>query len=351
MSEAKPSKNLPRIAILLALLLQAAAFALPDYWYHGPISRDINLPPEPGPLRRFYLVEEIHSIFNHHDGDAPALDYASRAAIPLSAIAFLFFFLRCRRVAIGFAFFALAAWIARYWLCCPRGFHVGYYSWLAGILLLGLAAFAARGPLGAIGKWTGRITIAVLIAALAIGLIYHATTTGPIDPTGYPPRESSLYCLPFPPGSTFFCTQGNGGLYSHYGWQHLAYDFSMPVGTDVLAARAGKVVDIEVRYDGHGLNNNYITIAHGDGSFAHYLHLMKGGSYVRTGDHVVQGQRIAASGDVGLSTSPHLHFHVTWKAKDGYGWILPVTFADVDEDFGIPRTMHRYTSKNVPATP
>jgi murein DD-endopeptidase MepM/ murein hydrolase activator NlpD len=57
---------------------------------------------------------------------------------------------------------------------------------------------------------------------------------------------------------------------------------------------------------------------------------------------VRQGQPIAASGNVGLSMLPHVHFEVT----DEEGRLLPVTFADVPTDAGIPRMFKRYVSGN-----
>jgi murein DD-endopeptidase MepM/ murein hydrolase activator NlpD len=57
---------------------------------------------------------------------------------------------------------------------------------------------------------------------------------------------------------------------------------------------------------------------------------------------VQRGQRIAASGNVGRSMMPHLHFHVTTKDGD----YLPTSFADVQGDRGIPRMFKMYTSGN-----
>src|SRR4051794_27433105 len=88
-----------------------------------------------------------------------------------------------------------------------------------------------------------------------------------------------------------------------------------------------------------------VLVGHGGGTFAHYVHLRLGGSYVTPGQHVEQGERVAASGNVGLSMLPHLHFDVT----DAHGTLLPVTFADVHSDAGIPRMFKRYLSGNVPA--
>src|SRR5262249_35707562 len=99
--------------------------------------------------------------------------------------------------------------------------------------------------------------------------------------------------------------------------------------------------------DGNGLKkpNNYVVIDHGDGTFSHYLHIKQGGSYVAVGRKVEQGERIAASGNVGRSMMPHLHFDVTDQA----GTLFPITFADVTADRGIPRMFKSYTSGNARA--
>lgn len=62
---------------------------------------------------------------------------------------------------------------------------------------------------------------------------------------------------------------------------------------------------------------------------------------VQKGDVVAQGQVIAESGNVGYSTSPHLHFEV----YDSSGTI-PISFRDVPIFRGIPRMWIRYTSGN-----
>lgn len=67
----------------------------------------------------------------------------------------------------------------------------------------------------------------------------------------------------------------------------------------------------------------------------------KGGSLVAVGDRVTQGQPIARSGNVGHSLGPHLHFEVRNNTSRV---TLPVSFADVAEDLGVPRMFHAYTS-------
>jgi hypothetical protein len=187
--------------------------------------------------------------------------------------------------------------------------------------------------------------LGVLMAVATIGLGLFVVLTGPRDLTRYPVVKESPYRLPWRAGVRRLCVQGNRAIVSHRDWEEFAYDFAMPVGSDVCAARGGFVVLVEMSHDGNGfgLPNNQIAIAHDDGSFGYYLHLKKCGNYVNVSDRVEQGQRIAASGNVGLSMLPHLHFQVMGAS----GQLLPVTFAEVSGD-GIPRMFWRYTSDNAP---
>lgn len=112
--------------------------------------------------------------------------------------------------------------------------------------------------------------------------------------------------------------QGFEGEFSHRDAENrYALDFAAPVGTPVLAARAGIVMQVQDGYRGHGLDYtrdggraNFIRILHDDGSMALYAHLDAGGIDVRTGQQVDAGQRIGRSGNTGYSTAPHLHFAV-----------------------------------------
>jgi len=180
---------------------------------------------------------------------------------------------------------------------------------------------------------------------LAGGVAWYCAATGPEDLSQYPPAAQSPYRLPWAAGQTRRCVQGNRGVVSHRGWEQFAYDFGMPVGTDVLAARGGKVFKVVVEHDGHGhlWPNNLIAIRHDDGTLGWYLHLRQNGSRVKVGEEVGQGQVIAESGFVGNAMMPHLHFHVTDARQKS---TLPVTFSDVSQDAGIPRMFKLYTSGN-----
>ena len=168
--------------------------------------------------------------------------------------------------------------------------------------------------------------------------------TGPRHLSLYPTPATSPYFLPWPAGISHLCIQGNRGIVSHRGWEEFAYDFAAPVGSDICAARGGTVFRLDVTHTRRGPKapNNYIAINHGDGTTGWYLHLQEGGSLVSLGEEVRRGQAIAVSGNIGRSLLPHIHFHVTGPDCK----TIPVTFADVATDAGIPRMFKRYTSAN-----
>lgn len=137
----------------------------------------------------------------------------------------------------------------------------------------------------------------------------------------------ALYQLPWNDGAHTLL-QGNCGGHTHKGVQKYAYDFAMPIGTTILAARAGTIEEVVVtNADGVLSATNYITIRHADGTLARYLHLTQNGASVAAGDYVAIGQAIGQSGNSGLSTTPHLHFEVD-QLTDGLLQTMPVSFSD-----------------------
>ena len=132
--------------------------------------------------------------------------------------------------------------------------------------------------------------------------------------------DSYAYQLPFEAGNQFLMSQGYNGNFSHQGKN--AIDFTMPVGTSVLAARSGIVIDVkEDSNRGCAKRScldfaNKITILHDDGSMAEYVHLKKKGALVKRGEQVQAGQKIGLSGDTGFSSGPHLHFQVFLAGKN-----------------------------------
>jgi murein DD-endopeptidase MepM/ murein hydrolase activator NlpD len=186
-----------------------------------------------------------------------------------------------------------------------------------------------------------KIAGGLLAVLIVTGVAVYWIATGPEHLEQYPAAAESPYRLPYPADKTYLCVQSNRAVVSHRGWERFAYDFAMPVGSELCAARAGEVVKVVVEHDGHGYKwpNNMVVIRHEDGTLASYLHIKKDGSRVALGDRVTQGQVIAASGHVGNSMLPHVHFHVTDPDRKS---TVPVSFSDVDRDRGVPRMFKWY---------
>jgi murein DD-endopeptidase MepM/ murein hydrolase activator NlpD len=132
-----------------------------------------------------------------------------------------------------------------------------------------------------------------------------ATITQPLDYN---------YSLPFQKGKSFMIDQGYNGTFSHQNENSL--DFTMPIGTEITAARDGIVVKVVSTNDKSCENescasfNNYILIYHKDGTFSQYVHLKKDGALVQEGDQIKENDIIGYSGNTGWTNGPHLHFMV-----------------------------------------
>ncbi|WGW05995.1 M23 family metallopeptidase [Tropicibacter oceani] len=167
----------------------------------------------------------------------------------------------------------------------------------------------------------------------------------------------------------------NGGLTARqsHSWgllaQRFAYDFvrdpqGLPklaewpaFGAPVLACAEGEVVarreglrdfaaaglgwiDWRVR-DPRG---NYLLIRHAPDRFSLYAHLQQGSLRVAPGQRVQAGQQIAAVGNSGHSTEPHLHFQLQDRAS-GFACLgLPLRFVDAlvleGPEAGAPGLLH-----------
>ncbi|UKS26168.1 peptidoglycan DD-metalloendopeptidase family protein [Paenibacillus sp. HWE-109] len=87
---------------------------------------------------------------------------------------------------------------------------------------------------------------------------------------------------------------------------HKGIDLGAPKGTGILAAENGSVIYASWM-NGYG---NCIIVNHGNGLWTLYGHIMNDGIYVKVGDVVKRGQKIAGVGSTGQSTGNHLHFEV-----------------------------------------
>ena len=246
---------------------------------------------------------------------------------------------------------------------------------LLGVLLVGTSMLAwflvevlTRGSSGIATLWFLRLVLAAFLGAIVFLLLKRQTQrgweyarrtlawtlflgtlfgftaffyfSGPTDLSVYPLAQDSEYRLPWKPGIRRLCIQGNRTVISHWKSVEFAYDFVMPVGTKICAARAGQVVEVVDHNEGNGSSapGNHVFILHADGTHGLYAHIRKHGRLVEVGQLVERGDVIAESGNVGISMLPHVHFQVMRG-----GTTIPVTFADVPGD-GIPRMFRRYRS-------
>jgi len=153
------------------------------------------------------------------------------------------------------------------------------------------------------------------------------------------PAESP-YCLPWEADGAY---EVNQSYCSPSGWSHHvrhAYDFLMPPGTEVRAARAGRVVELREHWpddDRTGGHENMVSLRHEDETISLYLHMKQDGIVVEMGDWVPRGGLLGYSGSSGDTQGiPHLHFQVclrsgmcSWKTGEH---TLPVNFSNSEGD-------------------
>ena len=109
-------------------------------------------------------------------------------------------------------------------------------------------------------------------------------------------------------GTGTFSMPTRGSLSSRFGsrWgsRHEGIDLAAPIGTSVYAADGGVVIWAGT----NGAYGKLVKVDHGGGYVTYYGHLSK--YFVEEGDKIYKGQKIAAVGNTGRSTGPHLHFEI-----------------------------------------
>jgi len=154
----------------------------------------------------------------------------------------------------------------------------------------------------------------------------------------------------------------NPALYARWGYPgHNGLDYACAEGKRVHATRSGSVDKIGVEPDGYGV---YVRIDHGEVAslgkiWSYYCHL--GQVLCKTGDYVQSGQVIAASGNTGFSTGPHLHFGLRLQggnvsqtvsgAYKGYIDPLPLIRDGIPEDQSHPGVVETEGLRSMPAFP
>jgi murein DD-endopeptidase MepM/ murein hydrolase activator NlpD len=153
------------------------------------------------------------------------------------------------------------------------------------------------------------------------------------------------YQYPWQGGVSYTVAQGNNNPSgSHNGSQAWAFDFSLPGGTQIRAAREGTVEWLQENltatynpnqptgpgntpFPAGSLQNwgNAVRLRHAGGFTSWYFHIQANGVLVNVGDVVTQGQAIAISDNTGRTSGPHLHFQVQADSTN-WGQSVPCTF-------------------------
>jgi LysM repeat protein len=117
-----------------------------------------------------------------------------------------------------------------------------------------------------------------------------------------------------------------GAVVSSFGWRqhpvldmrhhHDGIDLDVPEGTTVYASAGGEVY-FYGEQPGYG---SVLILEHAGGFYTLYGHLKS--SLVTKGQYVEKGQRVAISGNTGISSGPHLHFEL----RNGEFPVDPVSF-------------------------
>jgi murein DD-endopeptidase MepM/ murein hydrolase activator NlpD len=158
-----------------------------------------------------------------------------------------------------------------------------------------------------------------LLLNVALLLGAFATPAAAVEPAADGPKSADLYRLPFADGLTIkvfddFVTHrpvGRVDLFATAG----------PQPYRVVAAAAGRIVAIQDSFGeqqsgraAKDCHNNYVWIAHPNGEWTNYSHLVQhsvtGKAGLKVGDAVKAGAYLGDEGAVGCAMLNHIHFEV-----------------------------------------
>jgi len=185
------------------------------------------------------------------------------------------------------------------------------------------------------------LAIALMVLLSWPGEGFRAEGTPPVANLA----TTALYRLPWTGNEQYPVTQDYG--------KH--FDFRLPPGTRVRAARGGTVYVKRAGADkgccdpGCSSYDNYVRITHDDGSYGFYQHLLYGSITVNTGDIVQQGDCLGLSGATGYVcglTGAHLHFNVNTNPFNSGGVPYGTAFTEVAFVEGSIPTGDAYTPRS-----
>lgn len=168
------------------------------------------------------------------------------------------------------------------------------------------------------------VVVAALIAACGAGTDPEDIPQQPqtwadcLDGAIFGDPTESPYCLPWAEGESYavgqsYCSPPPGSHQTRY-----AYDFLMPLGTEIRNVRAGEVVELREHFaddNRTGGQENMVSLRHDDGTISIYMHLRHQGVAVEMGERVPRGGLIGWSGNTGDPAGvPHLHFQICLRS-------------------------------------
>lgn len=192
--------------------------------------------------------------------------------------------------------------------------------------------------------WGNNVKAAnVLSACLFVALAACSCQSGPtvqkpcLERAVFGDPAESPYVLPYPVGESYEVLQAYCTAPGRSHENLIAYDFTMRMGSEVVAARDGRVWIVRDIFPDDGIsspNDNNIYIQHADGQTSLYAHLQSGSPVVRPGDFVVAGQVIARAGSSGTwvpcASCAVLHFEV-FPRREYEPWRdVPINFRNAD---------------------
>lgn len=127
-------------------------------------------------------------------------------------------------------------------------------------------------------------------------------------------RETSNLRFEGNPQGGFIVPIRHKGISRGLSRYHMGIDYRANLGTPVVAAQAGRVIEITHGWaGGFGIS---VLLDHGGGLTTRYAHLSR--AVAQIGAQVGQGQIIGYSGSTGYSTGPHLHFETRLRGRAIY---------------------------------
>ncbi|MBD2083035.1 peptidoglycan DD-metalloendopeptidase family protein [Leptolyngbya sp. FACHB-17] len=199
----------------------------------------------------------------------------------------------------------------------------GIVGWVRGDLVR---------PFGAVARRTVAPSISAAQPVVAPQpQVFTPAKTAAVEKNLFIPVPQVSNCAPVYPVRPPVVNQGFGRVsdpfnarQSHF---HTGIDFDGKIGTPINSPVCGTVFYVGREQDGNSYEWGYgwhVKIRDSEGKIHLFAHISK--AYVKVGQTVTSGQLIAAIGNNGNSTGPHLHYEIRQGADTYQSAINPMPF-------------------------